>query len=119
MGRRTTELILHEPARPISYKPVAYRPDHATLACSRSHVELLKAVEASHTVIDRTRRDDLHHAILQRLSARHDDPDADRTFAVESLKILQITIKERGFVVPFNFQGDGAIVGSSHMVDFM
>ena len=38
---------------------------------------------------------------------------------MESLKILQIAIKERILVIPFDFQSDGAVVGSSHMVDFM
>ena len=90
-----------------------------TLARSRSHVELFKVVEASYAMIDRARRDNLNHTLLQGLPARHDDPDADRTFVVEPLKVLQIAIKERVLVVPFDFQSDGAVVGSSHMIDFM
>ena len=119
MRGRTAELVLHESARPIFHEPVTFRPDHAALAIRRSQVELLKVAKASHTVIDRACLNDLNHAILQGLSACHDDPDADRAFAMEPLKILKVAIEERILVVPLDFQGNGALVGSTHMVDFM
>lgn len=119
MGRRAAELVLYEPARPFFHEPITLRSDHAALACSRSHVELFEVVEASHAVVNCARRDDLNYSTLQGRSARHDDPEADRTFAVEPLKIFKIAIKKRIFVVPFDFESNGAVVGPSHMVDFM
>ena len=119
MGRRTAEFVLYEPTRPIFYEPIAFRPDHAALARGRCHVESLKVVEAPHAMIDRTRRDDLNHVFLQGLSARYYDSDADCAFAVQPLEILQIAIKEWVLVVPLDFQGYGAVIGSSHMVDLV
>lgn len=38
---------------------------------------------------------------------------------MESLEILKITIKKRIFVVPLDFQGNGSVIGSSHMIYFV
>ena len=119
MGRRSAELILYEPTRPLFHEPVAFHPDHPTLSRGRSHVELRKVVETSHAMIDRTLPYDLHHAFLQRGSARYNNTDADRTFTMKSLKVLQIAIKKRIFFVPLDLQCNGASIGSSYMVDLM
>ena len=35
---------------------------------------------------------------------------------MESLEVLKVTIKKRIFVVPLDFQGNGSVIGSSHMI---
>ena len=119
MGRRTSELVPYELASPIFNESIAFSLDHTALTHSRRQIELSEVFKATYAMIDRARRNYPGHTILQGLSAGHDDPDADRAFAVESLEVLQIAIEERILVVPFDFQSDGTSVGSTHMVDFM
>ncbi len=38
---------------------------------------------------------------------------------MEALKVLQISIEERVFVIPFYFQGDFPIFGFTNMIYFM
>ena len=70
-------------------------------------------------MIGRTRLDDLIQALLQGFPSRHDNSNADSTFAMESLKVLKVAIKEWIFVIPLDFKGNGPILGSPHMIDFM
>src|ERR1700674_3189996 len=46
------------------------------------------------------------HRVLKRASAGDDDSGGNRTLDMEPLEILQIAIKKRVLVVPFDFQGD-------------
>lgn len=119
MSCRATEFVLYESARPLFNKPIAFGPDHAALERRRRQIELPEVIETGHTMIFCACRDNLDHLLLQGMSARHDDPDADRAFAMESLKILEVAIEERILVVPLNFQSDGTVLGSTHVVDFM
>lgn len=57
--------------------------------------------------------------VLERRIARHDYTGADHAFCVETLEVLQITIKKWIFVVPFDLQSHRALICSAYMIDLM
>ena len=119
MGCCSPEFVLNKRPGPSAHEIGPNSADHTALSGSGAQPETLKIIKASHTVVGRTSRHYPNQIVLQGLTAGHDDTHADRAFTVEPLEILQVAIKERVFVIPFDFQGDGAFIGSPHMVDFM
>ena len=85
-----------------------------------SHVEnSLDIFEISYVMIQCAICDDLAQIFLQTCTACDDDTDADHSFSVKPLKILQITIEKRVFVVPLDFQRQRTGICHPKVIDFM
>ena len=85
-----------------------------------SHVEnSLDIFEFSYAITQCAICDDLAQIVLQTRTACDDDTDADHSLGVKPLKILQIAIEKRVFVVPFDFQRQRAGIRLPKVIDFM
>ncbi len=60
-----------------------------------------------------------YHIRLQRSSAGYNNADANGAFRMKALKIFQVAIKERIFIVPLNFQCNDALIESPNVIYLM
>ena len=98
-----TELVLHKYSRPFGDKISARFFYHLPLADSWPHSKWQQVFKSMNHVVLCAFPHDLRQATLQGLAARHYYPHANRALCMESLKVLQVTVEERVFVVPLDF----------------
>ena len=81
--------------------------------------ECVQIVNSSYVIVFRALGNYALKTFLQGFAARDDYANAYHTFTVESVKVLQIPVEERVFVVPFNLQCYRAFLILPHVIDLM
>lgn len=122
MGSAFTELVRHEVRRPRfgerpsgCYSPFYFPP----LSGRRNDAENGEIVEGPDLVIGCKAEDGSPKRFLKRCASGHNDSYRNRSLGMQPFEVLQVSIKKRVFVVPFDFENQGAVLIRLDVIDFM